>query len=113
MITPTIWIERRTLQGSDVHGQPILSAMTREKVCPVKLHFDAQHTTVRTDSGASHGHASEETANIVILALPNTKIVVDDVLTIQGHRVRVNRTHSRYTVTGALDHLQVHCVMWK
>lgn len=113
MIFPTLRIERRSIQGSDLHGQPLMGPPTFEMVAPVKLQFAAQHSTVRTDSSASHGQAYEETANIVILARPITKIATDDVLTILGRKVKVSETHNRYTVTGILDHVQVHCVMWK
>ena len=113
MIFPTLRIERRGIQGSDLHGQPVLGLPTFEMVAPVKLQFGAQHTTVRTDSSASHGQAYEGTANIVVLARPASKIATDDVLTILGRKVKVSETHNRYTVTGVLDHIEVRCIMWK
>ena len=113
MIRPTLRIERRAAGGSDIHGQLILGAATFEMVSPVKLQFDVQHTTVRTDSAASHGHASEDTANVVFLALPKTQITPNDVLIVLENKVKAIRVLRQYTVGGVLDHVEVHCTAWK
>jgi len=113
MIYPTLWIECRRQAGDDTYGQPVLGAMTREKVVPVKLEFTAAHTTVRTDSAASHGHAYEVTANVVLLALPTTRIAPGDILTVQSHKVRVITAHQRFRPSGEIDHVQVICTAWK
>lgn len=112
MITPTIWIQRQQLIRADIHGQPVLGLPTREKIAPVKLEFGEAHTTVRTDSSATVGHATEPTATVVILALPTSKIAVGDILTILSNRVKVFEVHQRYMVTGKLDHIQVGCISW-
>lgn len=112
MIYPTLWIERRRRAGSDLHGQPVLSPPSREKVCPIKLIFDTQHTTVRTDSSGSHGQAYELTANVVLLISPLSQILVDDILTVTSHKVQVVERHARYTVTGRLDHYEIRCTAW-
>lgn len=113
MIYPTLWIERRAQLGSDTYGQPGLGPATRERVAPVKLIFNHAHTTVRTDSAASHGHAYESTANVVLLALRTSSIVMGDVLTVQGHKVRVIGCQARFRPNGVLDHIEVSCVAWK
>lgn len=112
MIIPTLWIERRVVSGNDIHGQPKIGTPTREKVCPVKLIFDAQHTTVRTDSSASNGHAYEMTANIVLLATVRSKIEIDDILTVLGKKVVVAQKHPRYRAGGQLDHFEIRCTAW-
>lgn len=113
MIFPTLWIERRSQLGDDTYGQPILSPVIRERVAPVRLIFSAAHTTVRTDSGASHGHAYENTANVVLLALRNTGIALGDILTVHGHKVRVIETQLRYRPNGVVDHVEISCTAWK
>lgn len=113
MIYPTLWIERRAPLGDDTYGQPRLGPATRERVAPVKLVFSAAHTTVRTDSAASHGHAYEGTANVVLLALRTTLISIGDVLTVQGHKVRVVASQARYRPSGVLDHVEISCAAWK
>ena len=113
MIIPTLLIKRHAPGTTDTYGQPRMGAVTYEMVAPVKLLFVNQHTTVRTDSAGSHGHAYEETANVVILAGARSKIDLDDILTIAGHKVVVTGMHPRHQVNGTLDHYQVTCDMWK
>lgn len=113
MIIPTLRIMRQALTGSDVHGQPILGVISWEMVAPVKILFGSQHTTVRTDSSASHGNAYENVADVVILAKADSKIAIQDILTIYGNRVKVIKLHPRYRVTGGLNHVEIHCEAWK
>ena len=113
MIRPTLKISRQGTSGSDIYGQPLLGGVTYELVAPVKLQFDVQHTTVRTDSAASHGHASENTAAVILLALPKSKIAPNDILMVIGNKLKVVRIHKRYTVAGVFDHIEVHCTAWK
>ena len=112
MILPTLWVEIFDASGTDRNGQPLLTAAGREKVAPVRLDFAAQKTTVRTDSSGSHGNARETVADIVILAVPKTRIRVDDVVSIHGNLVQVTGTHPRYTVTGTLDHFELSGQIW-
>jgi hypothetical protein len=113
MIYPKLWIERRAQLGNDTYGQPMLGPVQRERVAPVKLIFNAVHTTVRTDSGGSHGHAYEDTANVVLLALRTSGIALGDILTVQGNEVRVIGRQERYRPNGVLDHLEISCTAWK
>jgi hypothetical protein len=113
MIKPTLRVQRLNYGGSDIYGQPILLAPTYEMVAPVRLQFDIQHTTVRTDSAATHGHAMEETANVILLALPKSSIKPNDVLIVLENKVKVIRMIKRHRVSGALDHVEIHCTAWK
>lgn len=113
MISPTLWIERHVVIGTDVHGQPTFGTRTREQVAPVKLIFDSAKTTVRTDSSGTHGQAQEFTADVVLLLRPTSKIMVEDILTVAGHKVKVIAEHRRYSPTGTLDHIEIHCLAWK
>lgn len=113
MIRPTLLVTRQSMTGTDIHGQPKFGAAVSELVAPVKLQFDVAHTTVRTDSSATHGHAYEGTSNIKFLSLPTSTIAINDVVTIRGRKVRVDQTHERYSVTGELDHIEVHCSIWR
>lgn len=113
MIIATLWITCQSTVGSDAYGQPIYGQVWREKVAPVKLEFTNQHTTVRTDSSGSHGNAYETTANVVLLLLPNSKVAIGDTLTVNGNKVSVSQSHTRYRVTGLLDHIEIQCTAWK
>jgi hypothetical protein len=113
MITPTLLVQ--VWKGSktrSVYGETTLVRAADEKVAPVRLDFDIQHTTVRTDSSSSHGHAEEMTAAVTILARPQTKIAFGDMLVIQGRKVRVLQMHTRYTTYGQPDHVEIRCTAW-
>jgi hypothetical protein len=112
MIYPTLRIEVWQKRGSDQYAQPKFLKAVREMVCPVRLSFQTGNTTVRTDSAGSKGHAQEPNAQVVILAVPKTKIGIGDKLIINSESLRVVEKHPRYTVTGVLDHHQVHCLAW-
>jgi len=112
MMVPTIWIERSTRTGRDVHGQPLMKKQPREKVAPVKMIFKKQHSTVRTDSSGTHGHANEVTSDIVLLARPRSQIKHSDILTVAGHKVEVIELRPQYDVFGKVDHIEIHCAVW-
>jgi hypothetical protein len=113
MIFPTIWVDVQSPGGTDLHGQPILGPITCEKVAGVKLNFTSQHSTVRTDSGATHGHAHELSSDVVLLAVHTSKIQIDDILTLLAHQVKVVRRQPRYQATGIFDHVELGCIAWK
>lgn len=113
MIIPTLRIRCQKAATNDVYGQPVLGRVTYEMVSPIKLEFTSQHTTVRTDSAASRGHGYETTSNVVFLALPTSKIGIDDILTIAGNQVFVITLHPRYRPNGRVDHIEIHCAAWK
>ena len=112
MILPTLWVDVFDKKSSDLYGQPKLVKLGRERVAPVKMIATNAHTTVRTDSSATHGQATELTAQYVVLALPNTRIGLGDVLVIRGQKVLVVQRHERFTVAGKLDHIEIHGDAW-
>lgn len=113
MIFPTLRVKRSELGASDVYGQPLPGREVGEMVTPVKLSLKSQHTTVRTDSAASHGHAYETTADVVLLFLPNSKVAIGDFVTVLGTKTVVMAEHPRFQTNGKKDHIEVHCLIWK
>lgn len=113
MIIPTLPTLLYRLDGYDLHGKPQMRLTGRIKVAPVKLVFESAHTTVRTDSAGSIGHAEEEVASVVVLALPAAKVQIGDVLGIGERRVEVFKIRDRHTVTGKLHHHELHCRVFK
>ncbi|MCY1200485.1 hypothetical protein D3C71_1681980 [compost metagenome] len=112
MIYPTLWVELLDSTAHDRFGQPMLVSKGRFKVCPVKLIFGEDRTTVRTDSSGSHGSAQETVSDVVVLARPAQKLDTGDVLQILGNRVVIREIHPRYTVLGRHDHNEVRCEGW-
>lgn len=90
------------LFGKQTFGAP------RKSVCAiVKLRQRLQHTTVRTDSSGSHGHADEAVVDGVLLLKKDENIKAGDILTVNGLRMRVTGITFRYTAMSKLDHLEV------
>lgn len=112
MIFPTLRVQVWKLTGSDVYGQPRFFRLKDELASPVRMDFTTQHTTIRTDSGGSHGQAQENVATVVILVRPNTAIKADSKLVIGEHTLRVIRITERYAANGPLDHYEIHCEQW-
>lgn len=112
MIIPTLPVEVWYKSGDDVYAQPIYTQRASEKMSPVKLDFQMRPTSVRTDAAASKARAQESNANVILLALPTSKVELNDKLVVFGHAVRVQNMHPRYTVTGQFDHIELHCMAW-
>jgi hypothetical protein len=112
MIYPTLPIEIWLQTGNDVFAQPLFEQQPGERVCPVRLSFKTDTTTVRTDSAGSKGHAREPVSQVVILAVPKTRIRMESKLVIMGRPCRVIEIHPRFTVNGVHDHDEIHCSAW-
>lgn len=112
MIFPTLNVEVHRSGGTDLYGQAVLTRLADERCAPVRLLFSQQHTTVRTDSAASHGSAMESQATCVLLLLPTTNARIEDMLVVMGHKLRVVERHQRFTPTGLLDHVQIKLLAW-
>ena len=113
MISATLLIYVQAAAGRDKYGQPVFGKEVTHRVCPVKLMFSDQHTTVRTDSSGTHGGGIERASNVVLLAKPKSGIKVNDVITIGPHKVKVTGAHDRYDTQGNLAHIELHCDTWK
>lgn len=96
-----------SVSGFDQFGQPKDIDTVKELVAVVKFNITAQHSTVRTDSSATHGRAQEERADVVLLFSPKTITKIGDRITMLGHDLRVSGMFPRFTVGGKLDHYQV------
>lgn len=112
MIYPHLEVQVWKNRGHDLYGEPVFERIEDERCAPVKLILTATHTTVRTDSAGTKGHAQEITSNTVILVRPGSEIRIDDKLVIHDHPLRVIGRHPRYTVSGRLDHHELQCEAW-
>lgn len=112
MIYPTLLVKVFTKVGDNAYAEPILRRQPDEKVCPVRLTFASDKTTVRTDSAGSKGHARENVAQVVVLATPQTRIRIESRIEILDRKLRVVESHPRFTVSGALDHYELRCDAW-
>lgn len=112
MIIPTLPVKVFVRAGDNAYAEPIYRRKPDELVCPVRLNFVSDNTTVRTDSAGSKGHARENVADVVLLATPKTEIRQESKVEVLSRQLRVVEVHPRYTVSGALDHYELRCTAW-
>lgn len=113
MIFPTLKISRFPFIGTDIHGQPMFGKAIFEMVSPVRLSLSSQHTTVRTDSSASHGNAYESVADVIFMAKPMSVIQIGDRLEVAGQLLRVIKRVICRLPNGRVDNLEFHCEVWR
>ena len=68
-------------------------------------------SSVRADSSASRGAAWEVTCDYFLLFTPATKCDLDDMLMVDGMRLKVKSKRAQYSVTGKLDHYEIGCMI--
>lgn len=100
------------VKGRDLYGQPTHARPIPTPCAVVALHRVVTKTGVRTDATATRGGAEEQTENARILFPPNSKIIADARVVIQGHELRVIDVHRRFDVNGRLDHLDCMLTLW-
>jgi hypothetical protein len=112
MFFPTLPVEIRKQSGHDLYGQPKWTLPVREMVAPIRVEQGSRNTTVRTDSGATHGHAQETESKIGLMFKPGSLVERGDRVDFLGRRLRVVTVHDRFTVAGQLHHKQVELETW-
>lgn len=93
-------------------GEPQLIPARRERCAIIRLHNKIQHTTVRADSGASRGHAEEETNDCKVLLQVDTVARVNDKIVVAGIGFRVLSLFPRFDLNGTLDHFECMGEAW-
>lgn len=78
----------------------------------VHLNKMAKPTSVRTDSSASRGAATEFVSQSKILVSADTPVVVGDKVIIGAASLVVTGIEERYDVDGKLDHYEVTLENW-
>lgn len=113
MFNPTLPITIEVSSDeTDVYGQPKLARVVKERCSVVSLTQRSKKTSVRADSSATRGNATEIEADGVLLLSPVTAAGVDDVATVAGQRVRIVSISQQFDLNGRLDHHEVSVVHW-
>jgi hypothetical protein len=113
MFIPNIRCWIRPMMTANVYGESQLGSAIHELCSVVRLRKMVVHTTVRSDSSATRGHADENEANCVILLGPKTKAKQGDQLEAAGVKVRINDIQPRFGVMGQLEHYEVRGEFWE
>lgn len=97
---------------TDVYGQPTPSTYVEEGCTIVSMMINNTKSTVRADSSASRGSAMELESKSVLLLTAETQATVDDVIEIDGYKLRIMGMFPRHDIRGKLDHYQVEATFW-
>ena len=98
--------------ASDAYGQPLPGKWVSEPCRVITLKLTSNKTSVRADSSASRGAARENQAAAEVMLGPKTAASIDDVLEIDGHKLRIVTIEPMYDATGALDHHEIGATIW-
>lgn len=113
MFKPNIACKVHKSSGaSDVYGQPLPSTIVNERCTVINLNMESLKTTVRADSSASRGAASEMVLDAFLLMTKNTVARVDDVVEVAGMKIRVTRRFPRHNLKGVIDHYEIGGMIW-
>lgn len=102
----------RSSGQTDVYGQPLPVTIVKERCAIINLNMKSLKTTVRADSSASRGAASEEVLDAFLLMMISTTAEIDDVVEVAGVKIRVTRKFPRHNLKGILDHYEIGGMMW-
>lgn len=112
MIKPNVSCVIVKKGGTDTFGRAIEGARKKAKCNVVKFIVSSVKSTVRADSSASRGRAQEEINEIVLLFPATSDIKHGDIVEILNERLVVQGIHTRFDVTGKLDHYEVALTVW-
>lgn len=112
MFRPNLTCRIQLSGGNDVYGQPLPGTYITERCSIIKLMITNEKSSVRADSSASRGNAMELETHSVLLLTPKTKAKIDDVIEINGYKLRIMGMFARHNLNGVLDHYQVEARMW-
>ncbi len=97
---------------TDVYGQPLAATRVAERCAVVRLITTNQPSSVRADSSASRGAAKEVVSDSLILLAKSTAANIDDLIEINGSKLRILSKHPRFAINGRLDHYEITASIW-
>lgn len=113
MFRPNINCRIQLASGkNDVRGQPIPGRLVTERCAIVRLVVSNQKSSVRADSSASRGNALEMEADSKLLLQSITQAKIDDIIIVDGYKLRIMSMEPRHDVSGRLDHFEITATMW-
>lgn len=112
MFRPNLTCLISSSSGTDVYGRAMPGVAVTELCAVVNLNIVSNKSSVRADSSASRGSAMEFESNSIILLTVRTKARIDDVIEIDGFKLRIIGMAPCHDVAGKLDHYRAEAQMW-
>ena len=94
--------------AKNVYGEAQLQFVRKTNVGVVKFEQSNEKSSVRAESSGSRGKASLELFDAVLEAA----VQLDDVLILEGQKLKVSSVHRRWGLRGRPGHLEVGANIW-
>ncbi|ELD1608235.1 hypothetical protein HVX40_24290 (plasmid) [Escherichia coli] len=96
----------------NIYGEAQLQFVRKTKVGVVKFEISSEKSSVRADSSASRGKSMLELFDTVVVVPLEAEILLDDVLIMEGQKLKVTSVHRRWGLRGRPGHLEVGANIW-
>ncbi len=91
----------------NVYGEAQLQFVRKTKVGVVKFEQSNEKSSVRADSSGSRGKAALELFDAVLIVPLEAAVQLDDVLVLEGQKLKVSSVHRRWGLRGRHGHLEL------
>ncbi|HHT4259128.1 TPA: hypothetical protein ACTYZB_004795 [Klebsiella variicola] len=98
--------------GTDLYGDASYEFFSTVKMGVVSFIDSMDKTSVRSDSSASGGKAEIALFDAVLIVPVTTPIAKEDVLIVNGKKLRVDSIHQRWGLRGRSGHLEIGANIW-
>jgi hypothetical protein len=98
--------------GYDLYGRATYGQAKPVRIGIVRLEQDSDPSTVRADSSASRGTATETTITARILVPADVQLKEGDLLFFSAFSMTVQSVRPRHAMSGKLDHWQLDLTSW-
>lgn len=96
----------------NVYGEAQLQFVRKTNVGVVKFEQSNEKSSVRADSSGSRGKANLELFDAVLVIPLEAAVQLDDVLILEGQKLKVSSVHRRWGLRGRPGHLEVGANIW-
>ncbi|HFP9309441.1 TPA: hypothetical protein ACJI3N_005358 [Raoultella planticola] len=96
----------------DMYGAAEYQFLRRVDVGVVAFIESMEKSTVRADSSASRGKAEQAEFDAVLIVPLESKILMEDLLVMEGKKLRVESIHRRWGLHGRPGHLELGANVW-
>lgn len=97
---------------NNVYGEAQLQFVRKARVGVIKFEQSNEKSSVRADSSGSRGKANLELFDVVLVTPLDAAVQLDDVLVLEGQKLKVSSVHRRWGLRGRPGHLEVGANIW-
>lgn len=98
--------------GMDLYGEPSYQFSEQVKMGVVSFIDSLEKSSVRADSSASRGKAEIALFDAVFIIPLTANIAKEDVLVVEGKKLRIESVHQRWGLRGRPGHYEVGANIW-